>query len=75
MVLYAEAAGKSEPGDIVIIRRTMGPLVELSARIMAAAGRYKLAPPPGFPEIAEPNRSQFREAEEAVVRIAQRLFK
>jgi hypothetical protein len=75
MVLYAEMAAKSEPGDIVIIRRTMGPLVELSARVKGAAGRYELAPPPGFPEIAEPKRSQFQETEEAVVRIAQRFFK
>ncbi len=75
MILYAETAAQAEPGDIVILRRTMGPLVELSARIKVAAGQYELAPPPGSPAIAEPNRARFRETEEAVVRIAQRLFK
>jgi hypothetical protein len=73
-VLYAEQAGKSEPGDVVVIRRTMGPLVELSARVKTDTGQYEARPLPGAAQIAEPSRTRFKEAEVAVVRIAQMLL-
>jgi hypothetical protein len=75
-VLYAEKAGKSEPGDVVVIRRTMeGGLIELSARVKAAAGKYELRPAAGAAEAKDPPRKSFTEVEEAVVKVAQKLYR
>jgi len=73
--LYTEKGAKSADGDVVILKRKNGALLEFSARVRVAPGRYEFRPAPGCKLPPEPRSGKIETTELGVVRIHQNIRK